>query len=152
MQNYKKQSTYLLSWPKIISFTRKYLVKLENLTCLTALLAWFIQLFNPYPDERKWKVRLFSVLRYVKQMFSFWGFWNFCFQFVSFACFCFLEVLIISALQSQSRFSRRRSWWAFAQALSLGCNSLVVFMAWRRNYMWLLNSTELQRHSNLGNA
>ena len=32
-----------------------------------------------------------SVLRYVKQMFSFWCFWNFCFQFVSFGCFAFGE-------------------------------------------------------------
>ena len=40
-------------------------------------------------DDRKWKIPLFSVLRHVKQMFSFWGFWNFCFQFVSFGYFCF---------------------------------------------------------------
>ena len=44
-------------------------------------------------------------------MFSFWGFWNFCFQFVSFGTFCFLGVLIFSTLQFGSRFSRRRLWW-----------------------------------------
>ena len=59
-------------------------------------------------DDRKWKIPLFSVLRYVKQMFSFWGFWNFCFQFVSFGCFLFRGVLIINTLQFRSRFSRRR--------------------------------------------
>lgn len=45
-------------------------------------------------------------------MFSFWGFWNFCFQFVSFGTFCFLGVLIFSTLQFGSRFSRSRSWWS----------------------------------------
>ena len=54
------------------------------------------------------KFRLFSVLRFVMQMFSFWGFSNFCFQFVSFGCFGFWGVPIISALQLESRLSRRR--------------------------------------------
>ena len=48
-------------------------------------------------------------------MFSFWGFWNFCFQFVSFGCFCFWGVLIFSTLQLESRFSRRRSWRTLAK-------------------------------------
>ena len=61
-------------------------------------------------NDRKWKFRLFFVLRYVKQMFSFWGFWNFCFQFVSFGCFGFRGVLIINTLKFRSRFSRRRLW------------------------------------------
>ena len=61
-------------------------------------------------NDRKWKFPLFSVLRYVKQMFSFWGFWNFCFQFVSFGCYLFRGVLIFSTLQLGSRFSRRRLW------------------------------------------
>ena len=72
-------------------------------------------------NDRKWKFHLFFVLRYVKQMFSFWGFWNTpfgspviggqkCFQFVSFGCFCFSDILIISVLQSQSRFSRKGLW------------------------------------------
>lgn len=51
-------------------------------------------------------------------MFSFWGFWNFCFQFVSFGTFCFLGVLIFSTLQFGSRFSRRRSWWSLVPAFS----------------------------------
>ena len=51
------------------------------------------------------------MLRYIKQMFSFWGFWNFCFQFVSLGCFRFWGVLIFSTLQFGSRFSRNRSRW-----------------------------------------
>ena len=57
-----------------------------------------------------WNLLLFSAVRYIKQMFSFWGFSFFCFQFVSYGVFGLLHVLIISTLQSQSRFSRRRSW------------------------------------------
>ena len=57
-----------------------------------------------------WNLQLFSALTDVKQMFSFWGFWIFCFQFVSFGCFGFRGVLIINTLKFRSRFSRRRSW------------------------------------------
>ena len=71
---------------------------------------WFYTLRNAAQNDRKWKFPLFSVLRYVKQMFSFWGFWNFCFQFVSFGVFRLSQVLIISTLQTFSRFSRRRLW------------------------------------------
>ena len=70
-------------------------------------------------DDRKWKIPFVSVSRYVNQMFSFWGFWIFCFQFVSFGCFGFFGALIISVLNSIGKISRRRSWWLFAQALSL---------------------------------
>ena len=62
-------------------------------------------------DDRKWKIPFVSVLRYINQMFSFLGFWNFCFQFVSFGYLDFRGVLIISALHSISRFSRKISWW-----------------------------------------
>ena len=51
-------------------------------------------------------------------MFSFWGFWNFCFQFVSFGTFCFLGVLIFSTLQFGSRFWKRRLWWLSVLASS----------------------------------
>ena len=40
-------------------------------------------LINIIPNDRKWKFPFVSPLRYVRQMFSFMGFWNFCFQFVS---------------------------------------------------------------------
>ena len=64
------------------------------------------------------KFRLFSPLKHIKQMFSLWGFWNFCFQFVSFDCFCFLEKLTFSTLQFGSRFSRRASWCSWVLASS----------------------------------
>ena len=48
-------------------------------------------------------------------MFSFWGFRNFCFQFVSFGVFQFWKILIISTLQPISSFSRRRSWRTLAK-------------------------------------
>ena len=52
-------------------------------------------------------------------MLSFWDFLIFCSQFVSFVILSHHLVLIISTLRAISRFSRRRSWWLFAQALSL---------------------------------
>ena len=73
----------------------------------------FCTLWRAQQNDRKWEFRLFSVLRYVKQTFSFWGFWNICFQFVSFDCFRFRGVLIISSLHFESRFSRRRLWCLF---------------------------------------
>ena len=68
----------------------------------------FCTLRSAQQNDRKCKFPFVSMLRHVKQMFSFWGFWNFCFQFVSFGCFDFRGVLIISTLQSISSFSRRR--------------------------------------------
>ena len=62
------------------------------------------------PNAKIGKLPLFSSLRYVKQMFSFWGFWIFCSQFVPFAVFVFSIQLCISYLQTISMFSRRRSW------------------------------------------
>ena len=74
-------------------------------------------------------IAIVSVLWYVRQMYPFWGFWNFCFQFVSFGCFGFWGVPIISALQLESRLSRRILWWSFVQNHSLARSSLVVL--WR---------------------
>ena len=71
---------------------------------------WFYTLRNASQNDRKWKFPFISMLRYVRQMFSFWGFWNFCFQFVSFGCFGFRGVLIINTLKFRSRLSRRRLW------------------------------------------
>ena len=78
----------------------------------------FYNITLSWPNDRKWKFPFISVLRYVKQMFSFWGFWNFCFQFVSFGSFRFWGVLTFNALQLGSRFSRRRSWWSLAHVSS----------------------------------
>ena len=77
-------------------------------TNLNAQMLFTLPLIIHHQNDRKWKFPFISVLRYVKQMFSFWGFWNFCFQFVSFDTFRFRGVLIISALQLESRFSRKK--------------------------------------------
>ena len=58
-------------------------------------------------------------------MFSFWFFWNFCFQFVSLGCFGFWGVPIISTLQLESRLSRRRLWWSFVQNHSLARRAML---------------------------
>ena len=60
---------------------------------------------NASQNDRKWKFPFIPVLTDVNQMFSFWGFWNFCFQFVSFGCFffgeCWYSVLYNSEADSQ---------------------------------------------------
>ena len=49
----------------------------------------FFRAQSASPNDRKWKFPFISMLTDIKQMFSFLGFWNFCFQFVSFGCFRF---------------------------------------------------------------
>ena len=71
---------------------------------------WFCTFRSAQQNDRKWKFPFISVLRYVKQMFSFWGFWNFCFQFVSFVILLPRLVLNISVLRAITKISRRRLW------------------------------------------
>ena len=70
------------------------------------------------PNDKIGKLPLFFALRFVKQMFSFWGFWIFCFQFVSFANFPNKTTLCFRYLWKFDRFSRRRLWWLSVLASS----------------------------------
>ena len=66
---------------------------------------------NTHQNDGKWKFPFIFVLRFVKQMFSFWSFWDFCFQFVSSAYSHNKTILCISHLHGINRIWRRRSWW-----------------------------------------
>ena len=63
------------------------------------------------PNARIGKLPFFSTLRFVKLMFSFWSFSNFCFQFVSSANFLNKTILCFSHLRRIDRISRRTWWW-----------------------------------------
>ena len=74
-------------------------------------LCTFCTFKNAQQNDRKWNFPLFSVLRHINQMFSFWFFWNYCFQFVSYACFANKTTLCFNYLRKISRISRRKSRW-----------------------------------------
>ena len=88
-----------------------------------------------------WNLQLFSALRYIKQMFSFWGFWIFCFQFVSFGCFGFFGALIISVLNSIGKISRRRSWCESYFVLFLTVVNTFSAIFSEKKYFVVCNST-----------
>lgn len=78
-----------------------------------------------------------------------WGFWNFCFLFVSFGCFRFYRVLIIWALPSQSRFSKEDHDGRRCLYLPCCCSpgSPIVLRSIIRTYKKLMNGNHKERQS-----
>ena len=76
--------------------------------CLTTM---FFSMLSP--NDKIGKLSLFSMLRFVKLMFSFWSFSNFCFWFVSSVYFTHKRVLCINHLRGIDRIWRRTLWFVW---------------------------------------